>query len=248
MFGLPYEPLGEVVAAVLTRREDLDRARVRSPAPRSPGCSEPRRWFHLAELPLTAAGKVDRVALRATAGGGRGGSSRSRRRREVPDERRLGQRVAPRSSWPRCAAPIGTSGSRSPLAGLSAAELAAPVVAAVAGQLRRHLDGSPDDVVLGNCMGPGGDVARVADPRGRSPGLGARADRRPAVRQRSGRGHRRGGHGACRGRRRPGRGSGVGLDRAVADVAAGRRRRAGPLRAGPLRAGPPRRPRHGPGR
>ena len=53
---------------------------------------------------------------------------------------------------------IGTSGSRSPLARLSAAELAGSVVAAVAAQL----EGVPDDVLLGNCMGPGGNVARVA--------------------------------------------------------------------------------------
>lgn len=53
---------------------------------------------------------------------------------------------------------IGTAGSRSPLAGLTAAELAGPVLAAVAGRLGRQ----PDDVLLGNCMGPGGNVARVA--------------------------------------------------------------------------------------
>jgi acetyl-CoA C-acetyltransferase len=53
--------------------------------------------------------------------------------------------------------PIGTAGRS--LAAVPAAELAAPVLAAVA-------DGLPADrlreVVLGNCTGPGGDVARVA--------------------------------------------------------------------------------------
>ncbi|HEY6933947.1 MAG TPA: thiolase family protein [Marmoricola sp.] len=50
--------------------------------------------------------------------------------------------------------PIGTAGRA--LRDLGAAQLAAPVLAAVADGL------SPGEVVLGNCMGPGGDVARVA--------------------------------------------------------------------------------------
>ncbi len=55
--------------------------------------------------------------------------------------------------------PIGTAGKG--LAAAPAADLAAPVLRALAadpalGGLR------PGDVVLGNCMGPGGDVARVA--------------------------------------------------------------------------------------
>ncbi|MGY1681016.1 thiolase family protein [Geodermatophilus sp. SYSU D01176] len=56
--------------------------------------------------------------------------------------------------------PIGTAGRS--LATCTAADLAAPVISALWGELRR--DGADDvrDVVLGNCMGPGGDVARVA--------------------------------------------------------------------------------------
>lgn len=55
--------------------------------------------------------------------------------------------------------PIGTAGRS--LAGLDAAGLAAPVLAALV--QRAGLDPAAiDDVVLGNCMGPGGDVARVA--------------------------------------------------------------------------------------
>jgi acetyl-CoA C-acetyltransferase len=49
--------------------------------------------------------------------------------------------------------PIGTAGQA--LRQVQAAELAAPVIAALAGH-------DPTEVVLGNCMGPGGDVARVA--------------------------------------------------------------------------------------
>ncbi|HET8604257.1 MAG TPA: thiolase family protein [Marmoricola sp.] len=53
--------------------------------------------------------------------------------------------------------PIGTAGKA--LRDLTAAELAAPVLAAVAADLSPLV---PVEVVLGNCMGPGGDVARVA--------------------------------------------------------------------------------------
>ncbi len=50
--------------------------------------------------------------------------------------------------------PIGTAGHA--LAAVTAVDLAAPVLAALAAH---H---APDEVVLGNCMGPGGNVARVA--------------------------------------------------------------------------------------
>jgi acetyl-CoA C-acetyltransferase len=50
--------------------------------------------------------------------------------------------------------PVGTAGLA--LAGVDAASLAAPVLARLASEI------SPDEVVLGNCTGPGGDVARVA--------------------------------------------------------------------------------------
>jgi acetyl-CoA C-acetyltransferase len=52
--------------------------------------------------------------------------------------------------------PIGTAGKG--LRHVTAAELAAPVLTAVADDVGR----TPAEVVLGNCMGPGGDVARVA--------------------------------------------------------------------------------------
>ena len=51
--------------------------------------------------------------------------------------------------------PIGTAGRS--LAGLAANDLVAPLLAALAAGR-----GPVDEVVLGNCMGPGGDVARVA--------------------------------------------------------------------------------------
>ncbi len=53
--------------------------------------------------------------------------------------------------------PIGTAGGA--LASITAADLAAPVLAALAAAVG---DTPVRDVVLGNCMGPGGDVARVA--------------------------------------------------------------------------------------
>ena len=56
--------------------------------------------------------------------------------------------------------PVGTAGRS--LAHLTAADLAAPVLAALAGSPQVRAAGRVTEVVLGNCMGPGGDVARVA--------------------------------------------------------------------------------------
>ncbi|QWZ09595.1 AMP-binding protein [Nocardioides panacis] len=60
--GLPHEDLGAVLAVVLTSPGDhgplLAEAR-RALA----GAHRPRVWFHVADLPLTPAGKVDRAAL-----------------------------------------------------------------------------------------------------------------------------------------------------------------------------------------
>jgi acetyl-CoA C-acetyltransferase len=56
--------------------------------------------------------------------------------------------------------PIGTAGRS--LAGFTAADLAAPVIGALADELDPAATAELRDVVLGNCMGPGGDVARVA--------------------------------------------------------------------------------------
>src|SRR5680860_1555237 len=55
--------------------------------------------------------------------------------------------------------PIGTAGRS--LRSISAADLAAPVSAALAASAGAT-PGDLRDVVLGNCMGPGGNVARVA--------------------------------------------------------------------------------------
>ena len=51
--------------------------------------------------------------------------------------------------------PIGRAGGG--LRQVTAPLLAAPVLA----ELADRVDGDPDEVILGNCMGPGGDVARV---------------------------------------------------------------------------------------
>jgi acetyl-CoA C-acetyltransferase len=57
--------------------------------------------------------------------------------------------------------PIGTAGHG--LAKLTAADLAAATLDAVVQDLRMlGIDDDPDDVVLGNCLGPGGNLARVA--------------------------------------------------------------------------------------
>jgi acetyl-CoA C-acetyltransferase len=63
--------------------------------------------------------------------------------------------------------PIGTAGRS--LAQFTAAELAAPVIRALADELEPIARVDLRDVVLGNCMGPGGDVARVAALQARLP-------------------------------------------------------------------------------
>ncbi|MEV4090453.1 hypothetical protein AB0J43_60325 [Nonomuraea fuscirosea] len=57
--------------------------------------------------------------------------------------------------------PIGTAGHAYRELGVD--RLAAPVIAAVAADVAADLPGRRvDDVVLGNCMGPGGNVARIS--------------------------------------------------------------------------------------
>ncbi|MGK8524101.1 thiolase family protein [Nocardia asteroides] len=66
--------------------------------------------------------------------------------------------------------PIGNAGHG--LAHVTTTDLAAPVLRAVLGSVRgAGIDAEVDDVVLGNCLGPGGDPARVAALRA---GLGVR--------------------------------------------------------------------------
>ena len=61
--------------------------------------------------------------------------------------------------------PIGTAGHG--FASVSAADLASAAIGAVVSDVEEmdemaDVGGVPDEVVLGNCMGPGGNVARVA--------------------------------------------------------------------------------------
>lgn len=62
--SVPHAHLGSVVAVALTRPEDLVPVRRRARS-RLEGAHRPRAWFHVPKLPLTAAGKVDRLALAA---------------------------------------------------------------------------------------------------------------------------------------------------------------------------------------
>jgi acyl-CoA synthetase (AMP-forming)/AMP-acid ligase II len=67
--GVPHDVLGQALAVVLTSASDLDP--VRAAARRSlAGAERPRVWFHVTELPLTGAGKVDRPALVSLVSGG----------------------------------------------------------------------------------------------------------------------------------------------------------------------------------
>jgi long-chain acyl-CoA synthetase len=62
VIGQPHDRLGAVVVAVCTDRADLD-ALPRFARLSLQGAARPRRWLHCPELPLTAAGKVDRATL-----------------------------------------------------------------------------------------------------------------------------------------------------------------------------------------
>jgi acyl-coenzyme A synthetase/AMP-(fatty) acid ligase len=63
--GVPHAALGSVLAAVLTRASDRERLEQHARASLPPSY-RPRLWRVVPELPLTAAGKVDRQALAAT--------------------------------------------------------------------------------------------------------------------------------------------------------------------------------------
>ena len=60
--GIPHDVLGQALAVVLTSPSDLEPVRVAARSSLA-GAQRPRVWFHVAELPLTDAGKVDRPAL-----------------------------------------------------------------------------------------------------------------------------------------------------------------------------------------
>lgn len=61
--GAAHPDLGEVLACVLSDPRDLDELRRLSRTELAPS-HRPRRWFHLEQLPVTAADKVDRAAVR----------------------------------------------------------------------------------------------------------------------------------------------------------------------------------------
>ncbi len=62
VLALPHAGLGEIVAAVCT--DSADAAGLRATARRIlPPTHQPRRWHTMSALPLTAAGKIDRLRL-----------------------------------------------------------------------------------------------------------------------------------------------------------------------------------------
>ena len=67
--GVPHPTLGAVLAVVVT--DAADEARLREQARALPAAQRPRLWYHRPVLPLTAAGKVDRIALSESLGEGR---------------------------------------------------------------------------------------------------------------------------------------------------------------------------------
>jgi acyl-CoA synthetase (AMP-forming)/AMP-acid ligase II len=62
VLGVPHPALGQVVAAVLTERDDLQRMRRAAEKCLEP-VQRPRLWFHVPLLPQTPAGKIDRERL-----------------------------------------------------------------------------------------------------------------------------------------------------------------------------------------
>lgn len=60
--GIDHAQLGQVVTAVVTRPDDVARLQHVSRRDLTPA-QQPRRWVHLARLPLTAGGKIDRAAV-----------------------------------------------------------------------------------------------------------------------------------------------------------------------------------------
>jgi acyl-CoA synthetase (AMP-forming)/AMP-acid ligase II len=68
--GVPHRRLGQVVAAVVADVAVADRGRVAARVALT-SAQRPRLWFHLPQFPVTASGKIDRVAVAALAGDGR---------------------------------------------------------------------------------------------------------------------------------------------------------------------------------
>jgi long-chain acyl-CoA synthetase len=68
--GVPHRRLGSIVAAVVADVAVADQARAVARTALS-SVQRPRLWFHLAQFPMTASGKVDRAAVAALAGAGR---------------------------------------------------------------------------------------------------------------------------------------------------------------------------------
>lgn len=64
VLGIPDERLGAVLAGVLTDASDHPKLKARARAGLADG-QRPRIWFHVPDLPLTDAGKLDREALLA---------------------------------------------------------------------------------------------------------------------------------------------------------------------------------------
>jgi acyl-CoA synthetase (AMP-forming)/AMP-acid ligase II len=75
VLGVPHDELGAVVAVVLTTRSD-HRSLLQVARSTLRGGHRPRLWFHVDDLPVTPAGKVDRAALVSLVSGADGRSHR----------------------------------------------------------------------------------------------------------------------------------------------------------------------------
>ena len=75
--GVPHAYLGSVIACVVEDADDLPEVR-RAAAGRLSAAQRPRFWCHLANLPLSAAGKLDRQELHRLVVGARAGDGPAR--------------------------------------------------------------------------------------------------------------------------------------------------------------------------
>lgn len=169
--GVPHPRLGQRIVAVVQAGRDaldgLNESVLRSACRDLPAAARPRA-FVLTEVPRAATGKIQRERLREIATNATNAEAVARGARADTISRGMYPQMRMNTSG--TVAPVIVAARRTAvatvgkaLAGFDVATIAAAVLEALAGDLRELGIGEPiDDVVLGNCLGPGGNPARVA--------------------------------------------------------------------------------------
>lgn len=163
VFGLPSSTIGNLVAAAvvfeLHATASMKRAWVHRVLESGllSNTHRPRVWFEANTLPVTLSGKPARKAIQAAAIAG------EYQKMVSPKPEPVVQANTP-VVVATARTPIATRGGR--LAKVGAEHLAGAVISAVAAKAGKALGleahPSIDGVFLGNCMGPGGNLARVS--------------------------------------------------------------------------------------